>query len=117
MAASLGRGGANSGITRDKQLLELFTSGNSAHEGQRWVVSGFRRRRTFAERLEQIQLLSRGRNVLVAHMRGPAYRVVIARRMVTSIAQFFKLAVDRVIAFGSQPLIRVAHRGEVVGEI
>src|SRR5581483_4339637 len=47
----------------------------------------------------------------------PAESVIIARRMIAPVAQFFKLAVDGVIAFEPQPLIGIAHRRNMVREI
>src|SRR3954469_18276517 len=37
--------------------------------------------------------------------------------MVTSVAQFIKLTVDRVVAFGSQSLISIPHRRDMMREI
>jgi hypothetical protein len=69
------------------------------------------------EGCEQVQFLGRGRDVFVAQPRRPADGVVIARGVVTSLAEFFKLAVDDVIALGFHALVGVAHRRDMVREI
>ena len=47
----------------------------------------------------------------------PIGGVVIARGVVTSVAQFFKLAIDDAIPLGFHPLVRIAHRRDVVREV
>src|ERR1044071_4355934 len=98
MVARFRRGGANLSVAGREELLQNRPGRNTSDQRQRRIVAGDGIWRVLSERLEQIHLGGGGRDVLVAQAGRPADGVVVARRMVASLAAFVELPGDDVIA-------------------